>query len=93
MAVFEGLKKVDTDIVCLQNSYVRWSMLALPAYEIVWEALEERKEQRVTIPIVVTTRNRIIVEVRIDIFNHPYKQELDIWELEETGEKKKSRTR
>lgn len=36
--------------------------------------VEERKKQQVTIGIAVTRRNRVIVEVRTDIINHPYIQ-------------------
>lgn len=43
------------------------------------------------IGIVVTTRNRIIVEARMNIINHPYIKVLDVWELEKRVGKKKSR--
>lgn len=39
--------------------------------------------------VVVTTRNKLIVEVKTDIINHLYMQTLDIWELKERGEVRK----
>lgn len=46
-----------------------------------------------TIEIVGTMRNRIIVEAKTDIINHPYIKVLNVWELEERGGRKKRRTR
>lgn len=43
------------------------------------------------IEIAIITRNRIIVEARADIINHPYIQVLDVWELVKRREKKKRR--
>lgn len=40
---------------------------------------------------MVTTRNRIVVEARTDIFNYPYIQGLDVWLLEEKEGRKKRR--
>lgn len=45
------------------------------------------------IGIVITTKNRIIVEARMNLINHPYIQVLDVSKLEERGGKKKRRTR
>lgn len=41
-----------------------------------------------TIQVVITKMKNIIVEARTDIFNHPYIQALDVWELEKGGVKK-----
>lgn len=42
--------------------------------------------------MLVTMRNRLIVEVGTDIIDHPYIQAVDICELEERRRKKKRRT-
>lgn len=90
IAVFERAKKVDADLVCLQEPYVGRGVTSHPAYEIRWGMIGERKQQQVVIEILVTPQNRIIVEARTDIINHSYIQALNIWELEERRGKKKS---
>lgn len=92
-AAFKETKKVCADIVFLQESCVSGGMLAHEAYEIRWGTVGERKEKRVAIEIAITTRNRIMVEGRVDIINHPYNPALDMWKLEEKGGKKKRRRR
>lgn len=93
MTVFEELKKVSADIVCIQEPYVGGDILAHTAYKVEWRMIGEQKEEQVMIRIAVTTRYRVIVEARIDIINHPYIQELNVWKLEERPGRKRRRTR
>lgn len=53
----------------------------------------DQKERQVAVGIAIITKNRIIVEARMEIFNHPYIQVLNVWELDERGRKKTRRRR
>lgn len=70
IAAFEGTRKVDTNKVYLEEPYVGWGVLAHPAYEIPSGTVGERNKKRLTIGIAVITKNRIIVEARMDIINY-----------------------
>lgn len=63
------------------------------AYQIRWGTVEKLKEQSVAIVIAGTTKNRLIIEMRMDIINLYYIKALDMLELEERVERKKRRTR
>lgn len=72
MVVIKGRKMMGGAIVGLWEPYVGGGLLTYSAFQIRLGTVGQQKEQQVTIKIVVITRNRLIVEARMDIMNHTY---------------------
>lgn len=78
MTAFEKTKKCDADIESIQKSYVSGDVLSHLPFAIKSKTMGEQKKPHVAIRITITTRNRLIVGVRIDIIHHSYIQALNI---------------
>lgn len=93
MATFKEANAKEDNIGDIQELYVGESILAHLAYNIRRGTVGKRKEQSGAIRITVSTRERLIMEARIDIIDHPYITVLNVWEQEKEGGKRKRRTR
>lgn len=62
MAAFEEGKSMGADILCIQELYIGEGILSNLAFDIGWVTVRKRKEQRVGVGIVVSTRGRLVVE-------------------------------
>lgn len=64
--------------MCIQELYIGGDVLTHSAYDIRWETVEQRKEQREAIGIAVSPRGRFLVEARTDIIEHSYVMAIDV---------------
>ncbi|POS88401.1 hypothetical protein EPUL_000062 [Erysiphe pulchra] len=63
-----------------------------PAYDFQFSNVGELRQQRAAVGVRRDLGERIVVETRSDLVDHPYIQAIDIWELD-SQQKKKRKTR
>lgn len=91
-ASFQVGVEIGAEIIYLQESYIGAESLIHPAYEFRLSKIGELRQQQFTVDIKMDIAERIIVESRSDIIDHPYIQVMDVQELDSI-KKKKKRTR
>lgn len=93
MTAFKYAKSVMDIKVFIQESYVSGGEMFQIFFDIRWEILGKRREQRTVIGMSVNIGEIVIVETWPDVIDHPYIIILDICEFDGKGGKKKRRTK
>jgi hypothetical protein len=69
---------LNAAFIYLQEPYVRVYTFSHPSYKIKWPKKGENKEKRVLIIIRKDLLMKVIMEIYLDLVNHPYVLTLDI---------------
>jgi ribonuclease HI len=74
-----GLQR-GADVVCLQEPYIARDFRH-GGYLLYWPEKGDRKDARVNIAVRRDLLDKIVVETRGDLLDHPYIMAVDIWDL------------
>jgi hypothetical protein len=80
IAALEAGLELGVDLACLQEPYI-YMELQHRGYQIYWPEAGIRKDHRVAVAIRRDLLNKVMVEARTDLLNHPYLMMMDVWEL------------
>ena len=86
IAALEAGLELGVGLACLQEPYVN-DGFRHGGYQIYWPEAGKHRNQRVAIAIRRDLFNKIMVEARTDLLDHPYLMALDVWELGRAREK------
>jgi hypothetical protein len=93
IAALETGLALKAEIVCLQEPYIGVNSVTHGGYVILWPETGPKDKKRVMIAIQKDLLNRLIIEPKTDLINHPYALALDIWDIHHITRKKIRRTR
>jgi ribonuclease HI len=80
IAALESALEIGAGVVCIQEPFIGKKVLIHSAFNLYWPS-GCRKDLRVMTAVRRDILNRVVVESRSDIVNHPYCLTLDIQEL------------
>jgi len=89
IAVLEAALELGVGTACLQEPYIDMEFRH-GGYQIYWPeatSLRESRDQRVAVAIQRDLVDKIIMEARTDLLDHPYFMVMDVWELNRAQEK------
>ena len=86
VAALEAGLELGVGLACLQEPYVD-TEFRHGGYQMYWPEAGSLRDRRVAIAIRRDLVDKVIVEARTDILDHPYFMIVDVWELNRAQEK------
>ena len=86
VAALEAGLELGVGLACLQEPYIDMEFRH-GGYQIYWPEAGSPRDWRVAIAIRRDLVNKVIVEARTDLIDHPYLIAMDVWELNRAREK------
>ena len=86
VAALEAGLELGVGLACLQEPYIDMEFRH-GGYQIYWPEAGSPRDRRVAVAIRRDLVNKMIVEARTDLLDHPYLMAIDVWELNRAREK------
>lgn len=86
VAALEAGLELGVGLACLQEPYVDMEFRH-GGYQMDWPEAGSLRARRVAIAIRRDLLDKVIVEARTDLLDHPYFMVMDVWELNRAREK------
>ena len=86
VAALEAGLELGVGLACLQEPYIDMEFRH-GGYQIYWPEAGSPRDRRVAVAIRRDLVNKMFVEARTDLLDHPYLMAIDVWELNRAREK------
>src|SRR6267378_4077628 len=90
IAAFEAAIQLQAGLICLQEPYVARGFQH-PGFAIYWPEEGEQRDRRVAIGVRRDLQDTLNFDLCTDLIDHPYIMVIDIWELDNSAQRKKTR--